>query len=89
MQRGEGAPAYYLFDLLELERRAADRAAAGGTSRTAVELLVEGNPLVRLSAGFDDGPALLDAVKAQDLEGVVGQAAGHRSTGRAGAAPTG
>ena len=76
MQRGEGSPAYYLFDLLELERRPLIDQPLEQRREQLAELLVEGNPLVRLSAGFEDGAALLRAVVAQDLEGVVAKRLG-------------
>jgi len=76
MQRGEGSPAYYLFDLLELERRPLIDQPLEERREQLAELLVEGNPLVRLSAGFEDGAALLKAVVAQNLEGVVAKRLG-------------
>jgi len=76
MQRGEGSPAYYLFDLLELERRPLIDQPLEQRREQLAELLVEGNPLVRLSAGFEDGAALLKAVVAQNLEGVVAKRLG-------------
>jgi len=76
MQRGEGSPAYYLFDLLELERRPLIDQPLEARREQLAELLVEGNPLVRLSAGFEDGAALLKAVVAQNLEGVVAKRLG-------------
>ena len=53
MQRGEGSPAYYLFDLLELERQPLIDLPLEQRREQLAELLVEGNPLVRLSAGFE------------------------------------
>ena len=76
MQRGEGSPAYYLFDLLELERQPLIDQPLEQRREQLAELLVEGNPLVRLSAGFEDGAALLQAVVAQNLEGVVAKRLG-------------
>ena len=76
MQRGEGSPAYYLFDLLELERRPLIDQPLEQRREQLAELLVEGNPLVRLSAGFDDGAALLKAVRRAGSGGRGGQAAG-------------
>ena len=76
MQRGEGSPAYYVFDLLELERQAVTAEPLEQRRARLEELLVEGNPVVRLSRGFEDGKALLEAVRAQDLEGVVAKRLG-------------
>ena len=55
MQRGEGSPAYYLFDLLELERAPVIDEPLERRRELLEELLVEGNPLVRISTGFADG----------------------------------
>jgi len=76
MQRGEGSPAYYVFDLLELERRPLVGLPLEQRREQLESLLIEGNPLVRLSRSFDDGPALLDAVVAQDMEGVIAKRRG-------------
>ncbi|HEY0388039.1 MAG TPA: DNA ligase D [Gaiellales bacterium] len=76
MQRGEGSPAYYVFDLLELERRPIIDLPLEERREQLEALLIDGNPLVRLSRGFDDGAALLDAVVAQDMEGVVAKRLG-------------
>ena len=76
LQRGEGSPAYYLFDLLELERRPLIDQPLEQRREQLAELLVEGNPLVRLSAGFEDGAALLQAVARAGPGGRGGQAAG-------------
>jgi len=76
MQRGEGSPAYYLFDLLELERRSLTGQPLEHRREQLEALLVEGNPLVRLSSAFEQGEALLAAVRRQDLEGVVAKRLG-------------
>ena len=70
MQRGEGTPAYYVFDLLELERQPVSTSRWSGAA-SGWKAAVAGNPVVRVSTGFADGAALLAAVRAQDLEGVV------------------
>ena len=44
MQRGEGSPAYYLFDLLELERRPLIDQPAGAASRAAGRAAGGGKP---------------------------------------------
>src|SRR5205085_11091106 len=71
MQRGEGTPVYYVFDLLELERRPLIDQPLSARREQLEALLIEDNPLVRLSRGFDDGPALLRLVQGQDMEGVI------------------
>jgi bifunctional non-homologous end joining protein LigD len=76
VQRSEGVPVFYLFDLLELERRPLTELPLEERRRMLQELLVEGNGTVRLSAGFDDGAGLYEAVKAQGLEGVIAKRLG-------------
>jgi bifunctional non-homologous end joining protein LigD len=76
MQRGEGSPAYYVFDLLELERQPLLAQPLEQRREQLEALLVGGNPLVRLSTEFDDGAALMRAVREQDLEGVVAKRKG-------------
>src|SRR5262249_38295212 len=60
----------------ELERRTLVGEPLDRRKEQLEALLIEDNPLVRLSRSFDDGPALLDAVVAQDLEGVVAKRRG-------------
>jgi bifunctional non-homologous end joining protein LigD len=71
LQNGGGTLVYYLFDLLEVERRS----YIGRTfdeRRAALERLVdERAPTIRLSRAFDDGPALLQQTAANGLEGIV------------------
>ena len=76
MQRGEGSPAFYLFDLLELERQPLLEQPLERRRELLEELLVEGNPLIRLSSDFDQGEVLMAAVLEQDLEGVVAKRLG-------------
>ena len=76
MQRGEGSPALYVFDLLELERQPLLDQPLERRREQLEQLMVPGNPLIRLSAGFANGEALLAAVVEQDLEGVVAKRLG-------------
>jgi bifunctional non-homologous end joining protein LigD len=71
VQRSEGVPVFYVFDLLELERHSVTDLPLSERRRMLQELLVEGNGTVRLSAAFEDGAGLLKAVRAQGLEGVI------------------
>ena len=74
MQQGAGTLVYYVFDLLELDRRAAGRSASGGTPATA---RAPPRPLpqaVRLSEAFDDGEALLRGRAGAGSRGGDGQA---------------
>jgi bifunctional non-homologous end joining protein LigD len=70
LQQGRGSLAYFVFDLLELERTPlVDLPLAERRARLA-ELLAP-SATVRLSEMFDDGMALMDVALAQGLEGVV------------------
>jgi bifunctional non-homologous end joining protein LigD len=71
LQNGGGTLVYYVFDLLELERRS----YIGRTfdeRRAELERLVdERAPTIRLSRAFEDGAALLEQTAASGLEGIV------------------
>lgn len=71
LQRGSPRLAYYLFDLLELDREPLlDR--PWYERREKLEALLDpSDASIRLSPVFDDGEALLSAARAQRLEGVV------------------
>jgi bifunctional non-homologous end joining protein LigD len=71
MQQGTGRVVFYVFDLLEVDGDPlVDCTLAFRQSRLA-ELLDRRNQTVRLSESFDDGEALLEAARAQGLEGVM------------------
>ena len=71
LQRGAGTMVYYVFDLLEADgERLLERPWRERRARLR-ELLVAGDPVVRLSEDFADGVALLAAAERQGLEGVV------------------
>ena len=63
------------FDLLELDERPVVDAPLAERRRMLEELLDPSVEAVRLSPAFDDGAALLDAARAQGLEGVVAKRA--------------
>src|SRR4029077_12353925 len=67
-QRGEGAIAYVVFDLLELDGEPVI-AEAWSRRRALLEELIEpGAPIVVLSQVYDDGEALLAAARRRGLE---------------------
>ena len=71
MQQGKGRLVYYVFDVLEIDGKpVVDRPLAD--RRSLLEGLVDArSQTVRLSGVFDDGEALLEAARAQGLEGVM------------------
>ena len=77
LQAGSGTLVYYAFDVLEadgdafLELPLSER-------REKLGRLVEQSSAVRISSVFEDGAALLDAVGAQGLEGVVAKRVSSR-----------
>src|SRR5436190_1797017 len=71
LQQGSGPLAYFVFDLLELEREPLlDLPLTDRRARLA-ELVDPSAGAVRVSDVFDDGEALLDVAVARGLEGVV------------------
>ncbi len=77
MQQGSTRLAYEVFDLLE-----ADGEPVVGLPlherRARLEKLFAPNPVVQLSAVFDDGEALLEAATEQGLEGVMAKRSSSR-----------
>jgi bifunctional non-homologous end joining protein LigD len=74
LQEGAGTPVLMLFDLLELESEPlTDEPLI--ERRRKLERLVTGDGGVIVSPQFDDGPSLLAAARAQELEGVVAKKA--------------
>ncbi len=70
-QRGEGAIAYVVFDLLELDGEPVI-AEPWSRRRALLEELIEpGAPIVVLSQVYDDGEALLAAAHRRGLEGIM------------------
>jgi bifunctional non-homologous end joining protein LigD len=75
MQQGRGRLVYYAFDVLEVDGRPVlDRPLAERRERLR-ELVDSGSRNVRTTDCFDDGAALLEAAKAQGLEGVMAKRA--------------
>jgi bifunctional non-homologous end joining protein LigD len=73
MQQGKaGTPlVYYAFDLLELEGEPLIDLPLVERRKRLEKLLDKRNRTVRLSESFDDGKALLQAAKEQQLEGII------------------
>ena len=73
MQQGKaGTPiVYYVFDVLEVDGEPVIDLPLVERRRRLEQLLDKRNPTVRLSETFDDGGALLQAAKQQQLEGVL------------------
>jgi bifunctional non-homologous end joining protein LigD len=72
MQTGRAtAWVLYVFDVLEIEGEAVVDLPFVERRDRLERILVPGDPVVRLSEAFEDGEALLEAVKEQRLEGVI------------------
>jgi bifunctional non-homologous end joining protein LigD len=71
LQRDGGPLVYYVFDLLELERRSVVDEPLEARRELLEQLVLPDNPIVRLSATFDDGKALYQAALDHGLEGVM------------------
>jgi bifunctional non-homologous end joining protein LigD len=73
MQQGkpETPIVYFVFDLLELDGEPMIDLPLSERRARLEELLDRGNRTVRLSETFDDGDALAEVVKAQQLEGIM------------------
>ncbi|MFN2627396.1 MAG: DNA ligase D [Gaiellaceae bacterium] len=78
MQQGKaGTPVVYeLFDLLEVDGEPLVGLPLTDRRARLERLLDSGNRAVRLSEAFDDGPALLEAAKQQQLEGIMAKRSG-------------
>jgi bifunctional non-homologous end joining protein LigD len=71
MQQGGAPLVYFVFDLLELEGEPLVDLPLEERRRRLEKLLDRRNKTARLSETFDDGEALLEAAKAQRLEGIM------------------
>ncbi len=73
MQQGKaGTPlVYYVFDVLEVEGESLVELPLVERRKRLEKLLDKRNRTVRLSESFDDGAALLQAAKEQQLEGII------------------
>lgn len=78
LQQGQGPLVYYAFDLIELDGEQLCELPLE-ERKARLERLLDGRVRsVRLSESFDDGPALLQAIKEQELEGVMAKRADSR-----------
>ncbi len=75
MQRGEGTLVIELFDLLELDGAPLLDQPLSERREHLGALVDTRGGVVRLSEGFEDGAALLDATKREGLEGVIAKRA--------------
>jgi bifunctional non-homologous end joining protein LigD len=71
MQTGSAAQVFYAFDVLEVEGEVLTGLALSKRRRRLEQLLDRRSASVRLSETFEDGSALLEAVSAQGLEGIL------------------
>jgi len=71
MQQGGTALVYYVFDVLEVEGVPLVDLALRERRERLEKLLDRRNRCVRLSETFDDGDALYEAAKQQELEGIM------------------
>ena|SRR5579862_390970 len=78
LQQGNGPLVYYAFDLLELDGGQLCDLPLTERKLRLPKLLDRRVSSVRLSESFDDGPALLNAVKEQQLEGIMAKRADSR-----------
>jgi bifunctional non-homologous end joining protein LigD len=80
LQQGQGPLVYYAFDLIELDGEQLCELPLEERKQRLERLLDGRVRSVRLSESFDDGPALLNAVKEQELEGIMAKRADSRYT---------
>jgi len=76
LQSDGGPLVYYVFDLLELERRPLVDQPLERRREQLEALILPDNPIVRVSAAFDDGQALYQAALDHGLEGVMAKKRG-------------
>jgi bifunctional non-homologous end joining protein LigD len=75
MQKGGQTLVYYVFDVLEVEDESLLAQPLTERRSRLEDLLDRRNRNVRLSEAFDDGEALLEAAKEQELEGIIAKRA--------------
>jgi bifunctional non-homologous end joining protein LigD len=75
MQQGLGRLVYYVFDVLEADGRPVLDQPLGKRRELLEQLLDRRSHTVRPTGVFDDGEALLEAARAQGLEGVMAKRA--------------
>ena len=78
MQQGGAPLVYYAFDLLELDGDPLLELPLEDRRTRLEQLLDRRNKTVRLSEAFEDGEALLEAAKQQELEGIMAKRLGSR-----------
>jgi bifunctional non-homologous end joining protein LigD len=78
MQQGTGRLVFYVFDLLEVDGDPVVDCTLEWRQARLAELLDGRNRTVRVSESFDDGEALMEAVRAQELEGVMAKQLGSK-----------
>src|SRR5207237_1196151 len=71
MQQGSARLVYYAYDLLELDGAPLVDLPLAERRARLERLLDKRNRTVRISETFDDGEALLEAAKQQELEGIM------------------
>jgi bifunctional non-homologous end joining protein LigD len=71
MQKGSNMLVYYVFDVLEVDGVPLVDLAFAERHERLERLLDKRNRVVRVSETFDDGEALLDAAREQQLEGIM------------------
>jgi bifunctional non-homologous end joining protein LigD len=71
MQKGSNMLVYYVFDVLEVDGVPLIDLAYAERHERLLQLLDERNRVVRVSETFDDGEALLEAAREQQLEGIM------------------
>ena len=78
MQQGGHPLVYYAFDVLEIEGEPVIDKPFTERHELLRGLLTPGSSTVKLSETFDDGKALMNAAKAQGLEGVMAKKASSK-----------
>ena len=78
MQQGSGPLVYYVFDVLEVDGEPVLDLPLDERRGRLAKLLDGRVKAIRLSEAFDDGEALYEAAKAQELEGIVAKKAASR-----------
>jgi bifunctional non-homologous end joining protein LigD len=75
MQQGNGPLVFYAFDLLELDGEPLIDLPLTERQARLAKLLDKRNRTIRLSETFNDGDALYEAAKQQELEGIMAKRA--------------
>ena len=78
MQQGGAAQLLYVFDVLEVDGEPVHDLPYTERRERLAELLDPNSRIVRLSEAFEDGEALYEAAKEQELEGIVSKRSDSR-----------